>query len=58
MFKIIFQYFDRYDERHEVTLHGKTKSEAHANAYNWSLKNGDGDYSVIALYDMAKVEMA
>lgn len=55
MFKIIFQYFNRYDERCEVTLHGETKEQAYANAYNFSLANGDGDVSVVALYDMRKV---
>lgn len=55
MFKIIFQYFDRYDDRREMTLHGETKEQAYSNAYNWSLANGDGDISVIALYDMRKV---
>ena len=55
MFKIIFQYFDRYDERREMSLHGETKEQAYANAYNWSLANGDGDISVVALYDMRKV---
>lgn len=58
MFKIIFQYFDRYDTRCEATLHGETKAEAYAKAYDWSLKNGDGDYSVLALYDMTRKEVA
>lgn len=55
MFKIIFQYFDRYDDRREMTLHGETKEQAYSKAYNWSLANGDGDISVVALYDMRKV---
>jgi len=53
MFKIIFQYFDRYDERREMSLHGETKDQSYSNAYNWALANGD--VSVIALYDMRKV---
>ena len=55
MFKITFEYFNRYDDRCEATLHGETKAEAHAKAYDFSLKFGDGDYSVISLYDMKKV---
>ena len=55
MFKLTFEYFNRYDERCETTLHGETKAEAHAKAYAWSLENGDGDYSVVSLYNMKKV---
>ena len=55
MFKIIFQYFDRYDERREMSLHGETKEQAYAKAYNWSIANGDGDVSVVSLYDIREV---
>lgn len=58
MFKITFEYFNRYDDRCEATLHGKTKEEAYAKAYDWSLKNGDGEYSVKSLYDMVKANVA
>lgn len=55
MFKITFEYFNRYDERTETTLHGETKDAAYANAYQRALEDGDGDFSVIALYDMSKI---
>lgn len=49
LFQIVFEYFDKFDDRCEVTLHGKSKTEAKEFAYQWSLKNGDGDYSIKAL---------
>lgn len=55
MFKITFEYFNRNDERCEATLHGETKAAAHAKAYDYSLQFGDGDYSVVSLYNMTKV---
>ena len=49
IFKIVFEYFNSYDERCETTLHGKTEDEALAKAYNHSLLFGDGDFSVVSL---------
>lgn len=54
MFKLTFQYFNRYDERMERTVHGKSKDEAYAEAYDIALKDGDGDVSVVSLYNMLK----
>ena len=58
MFKITFEYFNRFDDRCEVTLQGSTKEEAYAKAYDWSLKNGDGEYSVVSLREMVKANVA
>ena len=55
MFKLTFQYFNRYDERCERTVHGDTKDAAHAAAYEIALKDGDGDVSVVSLYDMREL---
>ena len=55
MFKMTFQYFNRYDERLETTVHGQTKKEAYKKAYNRSLADGDGEFCVVSLYDLAKV---
>jgi hypothetical protein len=52
MFKLTFQYFNRYDERTERTVHGETKKAAYAAAYEIALKDGDGDVSVVSIYDM------
>jgi len=49
LFRIIFQYFDKWDQPCQVTLHGKSMEEAKENAYAWSLKNGDGDFSIVNL---------
>lgn len=54
MFKLTFQYFNRYDDRCETTVHGKTKEAAYRKAYERALTDGDGDVSVISLYDMRK----
>ena len=49
LFQIVFHYFDKFDDPCEVTLHGKSETEAKEFAYQWSLKNGDGDYSIKTL---------
>jgi len=54
MFKLTFQYFNRYDERMERSVHGETKEAAYAAAYDIALKDGDGDVSVVSLYDICK----
>lgn len=54
MFKLTFQYFNRYDDRVERTVHGETKDAAYSYAYDIALKDGDGDVSVVSLYNMLK----
>lgn len=49
LFQIVFHHFDKFDDPCEVTLHGKSEIEAKEFAYQWSLKNGDGDYSIKTL---------
>lgn len=49
LFKIIFHYFDKWDQPCQVTLHGNSEDNAKEVAYAWSLKHGDGDYSIINL---------
>lgn len=56
MFKLTFQYFNRYDERVERTVHGDTKDAAYSYAYDIALKDGDGDISVVSIYNMLKVK--
>ena len=57
MFKLTFQYFNRYDDRCETTVHGETKEAAYRKAYERALTDGDGDVSVISLYDMRKARL-
>lgn len=52
MFKLTFQYFNRYDERIEMTFHGATKKEAYKKAYTQALKDGDGEICVVSLRDL------
>lgn len=51
MVKLTFQYFNRYDERCETTVYGQNADEAHSKAYDRALKDGDGDVSVVSLYN-------
>lgn len=53
MFKLTFQYFNRYDERTERTVHGETKDSAYSYAYDIALKDGDGDISVVELRNLS-----
>jgi len=55
MFKLTFQYFNRHDDRIERTVHGQTSDDAYAAAYEIALKDGDGDVSVVSIYDMRKM---
>jgi len=52
MFKLTFQYFNRYDDRTERTVHGETKDAAYSYAYDIALKDGDGDISVVELRNL------
>jgi hypothetical protein len=56
MFKLTFQYFNRYDDRVERTVHGDTKDHVYSYAYDIALKDGDGDVSTVSLYNMSKVK--
>jgi len=53
MLKLIFEYFDKNNERTMATVHGRTTEEAMASAYKWALANGDGDFSPMELWNMS-----
>lgn len=52
MIKLTFQYFNRYDERTERTVYGETKEAAYSKADLIAWNDGDGDVSVVSIYDM------
>jgi hypothetical protein len=56
MFKLTFQYFNRFDDRVERTVHGETTDHAYSYAYDIALKDGDGEVSTVSLYNMSKVK--
>ena len=55
MFKLTLQYFNRYDDRLETTVHGTNKKEAYKKAYDRSLKDGDGEFCVVSMYNLTKI---
>lgn len=52
MFKLIFQYWNEFGEGYyEESVWGETKAEVKSKALDICRRRGDGDYTIVALYD-------